>query len=65
MDQPAPKQAPYFDFDALRHEASELARAHAGEASPLRLALVERLRGLVKGARAAAKRKSLRRGDGQ
>jgi len=65
MDQPAPKQAPYFDFDALRHEASELARAHAGEASPLRLALVERLRGLVKGARAAAKRELEEDGDGR
>ncbi len=65
MDQPAPKQAPYFDFDALRHEASELARAHAGQASSLRLALVERLRGLVRGARAAAKRELEEDGDGR
>ena len=54
MDQPTPKQAPYFDLDLLRHEASELARAHSGQDSKLRMALVERFRSLVEEARTAA-----------
>ena len=65
MDQPAPKQAPYFDLDVLRHEASELARAHAGQAPALRLALVERMRRLVAEARAASKRQLEEDGDGR
>ena len=56
MDQPAPKQTPYFDLDLLRREASELARVHAGQTSALRPALVERMRKLVTDARATAKR---------
>ena len=65
MDQPAPRKAPYFDLDLLRHEASELARAHAGQASTLRVALVERLRGLVHEARATAKRQLEEDGEGR
>jgi len=65
MDQPAPRQAPYFDLDLLRHETSELARVHAGQDSKLRLALVERFRGLVEDARAAAKRQLEEDGDGR
>ena len=43
MDQPAPRQAPYFDLDLLREETSELAHAHSGQDNLLRKALVERL----------------------
>ncbi|MGH6802088.1 MAG: hypothetical protein ACREC3_01810, partial [Methyloceanibacter sp.] len=64
MDQPAPRQAPYFDLDLLRHEASELARAYSGKDSSLRMALVERLRRLVEEARAAARRQLEVDGDG-
>jgi [protein-PII] uridylyltransferase len=65
MDQPAPKQTPYFDFDLLRREASELARVHAGQPTALRPALVERMRKLVTEARAAAKRRLEEDGDGR
>ncbi len=65
MDQPAPKPTPYFDFDLLRREASELARAHAGQATALRPALVERMRKLVTEARASAKRRLEQDGDGR
>ncbi|MGH6832227.1 MAG: nucleotidyltransferase domain-containing protein, partial [Methyloceanibacter sp.] len=65
MDQPAPRQAPYFDLNVLRHEASELARAYSGKDSSLRMALVERLRLLVDEARAAAKRQLEVDGDGR
>src|SRR3972149_964752 len=65
MDQPAPRQAPYFDLDLLRHEASELARAYSGKDSSLRMALVERLRRLVDEARAAAKRQLEEDGGGR
>jgi [protein-PII] uridylyltransferase len=65
MDQTVPKQAPYFDLDLLRHEASELARVHSGQDSKLRAALVERMRQLVEGAYAAAKRQLEEDGDGR
>ena len=65
MDQTVPKQAPYFDLDLLRHEASELARAHSGQDSKLRAALVERMRQLVEGAYAAARRQLEEDGDGR
>jgi [protein-PII] uridylyltransferase len=65
MEQPAPRQAPYFDLDLLRHEASELARAYSGKDPSLRMALVERLRRLVDEARAAAKRQLEEDGDGR
>ncbi len=66
MDQPVPKQAPYFDLDLLRHEASELARAHSGQDSKLRVALVERLRQLGRGGADAAARRQLEEdGDGR
>jgi [protein-PII] uridylyltransferase len=65
MDQTVPKQAPYFDLDLLRHEASELARIHSGQDSKLRAALVERMRQLVEGAYAAAKRQLEEDGDGR
>ena len=64
MDQPAPRQ-PCFDLDVLRHEASELARVHAGQAPQLRAALVVRLRQLVDDARAVAKRQLEADGDGR
>src|ERR1044071_360242 len=65
MDQPAPLTAPYFDFDLLRHEASELAHSYSGQDSTLRMALVERLRQLVADARTAARRQRERDGDGR
>ena len=65
MDQTVPKQAPYFDLDLLRHEASELARVHSGQDSKLRAALVERMRQLVEGAYAAARRQLEEDGDGR
>ena len=65
MDQPVPKQAPYFDLDLLRHEASELARTHSGQDSQLRLALLARMRQLVDDAYAAARRQLEEDGDGR
>jgi [protein-PII] uridylyltransferase len=65
MDQPAPKQAPYFDLELLRQETSELARAYSGQDSSLRAALIERLRPLVDESRLAARRQLERDGDGR
>src|SRR6202158_2183761 len=65
MDQPAPRQAPYFDPDLLRQEASQLAHAYPGQDNSLRMALVERLRLLVDDARAAAQRQLEEDGDGR
>ncbi|MGI8724148.1 MAG: [protein-PII] uridylyltransferase [Methyloceanibacter sp.] len=65
MDQPAPRQPPYFDLDLMRHEAAVLAEAYSGQVSSLRTALVERLRGLVADAHAAARRQLERDGDGR
>ncbi|MGE3529679.1 MAG: [protein-PII] uridylyltransferase [Methyloceanibacter sp.] len=65
MDQPTPKNTPYFDRDLVRREASELARVHAGETSALRAALLERMRTLVTNARATAKRELEEDGDGR
>ena len=65
MDKPAPRKAPYFDLDLLRHEASELARAYSGKDSTLRKALVDRLRLLVEDARATARRQLEDDGDGR
>jgi [protein-PII] uridylyltransferase len=65
MDQPAPRQPPYFDLDLLRHEAAELADEYSGQDTFLRVALVERLRHLVKEAHVAAERQLERDGDGR
>jgi [protein-PII] uridylyltransferase len=65
MDQPAPRKAPYFDLDLLRHEASEIARAYSGKDSTLRKALVDRMRLLVEDARGAARRQLEEDGDGR
>jgi [protein-PII] uridylyltransferase len=65
MDKPAPRKAPYFDLDLLRHEASELARAYSGKDSTLRKALVDRMRLLVEDARATARRQLEDDGDGR
>ena len=65
MDQTAPKKAPYSGLDLLRHEAADLARAHAGQDSALRAALVERLRPLVDGARTEARERLEEDGDGR
>ncbi|MGC2409814.1 MAG: [protein-PII] uridylyltransferase [Methyloceanibacter sp.] len=65
MDQTILKSAPYFNFDALRQEASDLARAYSGQDSSLRAALVERLRQLVDEARAEARRQLESDGDGR
>ena len=65
MDQTVPKQAPYFDLDLLRHEASELARTHSGQDSKLRAALVDRMRQLVEDAYATARRQLEEDGDGR
>ncbi|MGZ5915486.1 MAG: [protein-PII] uridylyltransferase, partial [Hyphomicrobium sp.] len=65
MDQTILKSAPYFNFDALLQEASDLARAYSGQDSSLRAALVERLRQLVDEARAEARRQLESDGDGR
>src|ERR1700687_671902 len=65
MDQTILKSAPYFNFDALRQEASDLARAYSGQDSSLRAALVERLRQLVDEARAEARLQLESDGDGR
>ena len=65
MDQPAPRQAPYFDLDLLRHEASQLARSYSGQDTSLRKALVERFRQFVDDAQLAAKRQLDQDGDGR
>jgi [protein-PII] uridylyltransferase len=70
MDQSAPKpaptlKAPYFDFELLRAEAAELARAHAGQDSQLRAALVEYLKPKVEEARIAARQGLEEDGDGR
>ena len=65
MDQTIVKSAPYFNLDAMRREASELARYYSGQDSSLRIALVERLRQLVQDARAEAKRQLESDGDGR
>jgi len=65
MDQPAPKPAPYFDFDLLRQETAELARTYAGQDSQLRAALVDYLKPLVHGAQLAAKQRLEQDGDGR
>ncbi len=65
MDQTAPKKAPYSGLDLLRHEAADLARAHAGQDSALRAALVERLRPLVDEARTEAREQLEEDGDGR
>src|SRR5919106_4687691 len=65
MDQPAPRKAPYFDLGLLSHEASELAHAYSGKGSSFRMALLERLRGLVEDARQAARRQLEEDGDGR
>ena len=49
----------------MRHEAAVLAEAYSGQDSSLRVALVERLRGLVADAHAAARRQLERDGDGR
>src|SRR5690554_1623257 len=63
MDQPAPRTAPYFDFDLLRQETSALARKHSD--SQLRAALVDYLKPLVEEARTAAKQRLEQDGDGR
>ena len=65
MDQPAPRQVPYFDLDLLRVETSELAHAHSGQDNLLRKALVERFRHLVDHAHATARRQLKADGDGR
>jgi len=65
MDQPTPRQAPYFDFDLLRQEAAELARTHRGQDTQLRTALVDHLKPLVSGAHAMAKKQLEHDGDGR
>ncbi len=47
MDQPAIRQAPYFDPDLLRAETARLAQVYSGQDNALRKALVVRLRRLV------------------
>jgi [protein-PII] uridylyltransferase len=65
MDQPVASQAPFFDLNALRLEAAELARTYTGQDSTLRKVLVARLRRLVEHARAEAQRQLERDGDGR
>ena len=65
MDQTIIKSAPYFNLDALRKEASNLARAYSGQDSSLRAALVERLRQLVDEALTESRRQFERNGDGR
>ncbi len=65
MDQTITRSAPYFDLDAMRREASDLARAYSGQDSSLRAALVERLRQLVDEALTESRRQFERNGDGR
>jgi [protein-PII] uridylyltransferase len=65
MDQAAPKPAPYFDFDLLRQETGEIARAHVGQDSQLRAALVDYLKPLVHEAQITAKQQLEQNGDGR
>jgi [protein-PII] uridylyltransferase len=65
MDQPASRQAPYFDFDLLRLETGELARKHAGQDTQLRAALVRYLKPLVAEAHKAAEQQLEQDGDGR
>jgi [protein-PII] uridylyltransferase len=65
MDQTITRSAPYFDLDALRQEASDLARAYSGQDSSLRAALVGRLRQLVDEALTESRRQLERDGDGR
>jgi len=65
MDQAAPKPAPYFDFDLLRQETGEIARAHVGQDSQLRAALVDYLKPLVHEAQVTAKQQLEQNGDGR
>src|SRR5512136_1911585 len=65
MDQTITRSAPYFDLDALRQEASDLACAYSGQDSSLRAALVERLRQLVDEALTESRRQLERDGDGR
>lgn len=65
MDQAAPRRAPYFDFDLLRQETDALARAHAGQETQLRAALVHFLKPFVAEAHSAAKQQLEQDGDGR
>jgi [protein-PII] uridylyltransferase len=65
MDQTILKSVPFINLDALRQEASDLARAYSGQDSSLRAALVERLRQLVDEARAEARRQLESDGGGR
>ncbi|MHA1517781.1 MAG: [protein-PII] uridylyltransferase [Alphaproteobacteria bacterium] len=65
MDQPALRQAPYFDFDLLRRETRELVHKQAGQDTQLRAALVGYLKPLVAGAHEAAKLQLEQDGDGR
>jgi len=65
MDQAAPRQAPYFDFALLHQETAELARAHVGQDTQLRAALVDYLKPLVAEAHSAAKQQLEHDGDGR
>ena len=65
MDQPAPRQAPYFDFGLLRQETGKLARAYAGQDAKLRVALVDYLKPVVSQARVFARQKLEQDGDGR
>src|SRR6476646_134330 len=65
MDQPTPRQVPYFDIDLLRVETSELAHAYSGQDNLLRKALVERFHHLIDHAHATARRQLKADGDGR
>ena len=64
MDQAVIKKPPYFDFDLLREQTAELARAHAGQDTQMRAALVEFLKPYVDQARSFAKAQLEDDGDG-
>jgi [protein-PII] uridylyltransferase len=65
MDQPAPRHAPYFDFDLLRQETARLAQTYAGQDTQLRAALVDYLKPMVEEARTAARQRLEQDGDGR
>jgi [protein-PII] uridylyltransferase len=64
MDQPAPRHAPYFDFDLLRQETARLAQTYAGQDTQRREALVDYLKPMVEEARTTARQRLEQDGDG-
>ena len=65
MDQAVIKNAPYLDFGLLRGQADDIARAHSGQDTQMRSALVEFLKPRVEEARVLAQAQLEEDGDGR